>query len=501
MYRSVHIDIDRKHPMFSYFDRLTALSNNLYNATLFRMRQVMTGVKKSDTERQENEKEVLTEIERALPFMGDGYSMPTEKKWLLSYKFLNALFYQTENPDYFAENLPRQSAQWTIKHVTKDFKAFIKSCKSYRQDSSSYNGTPKPPRYKKKGSHCKIDFTNQDCVLCKDDKGKQYIKFPFTDQKLKVGNIDGRLKSLSAIPYYDKYRIIVIVDDGKAAPEPTIVTKRVIAIDLGVDNFAAITNNIGEPCQLFKGGVIKSANQWYNKRLAEIVSEQTKGTTNKFKPTEASIALCCRRDNIIDDFMHKVAKNIVTWCINNEIDTVVIGENKGWKNGVNLGHVNNQNFVQIPFSRFKAMMEYLCSYSGIRLVFQEESYTSKASYRMKDVMPVYGEEGASTFKFSGRRCPTRYKGMYRKNGFRGLYKDNDGVFINSDLNGSANIGRKAFPELFVGNGREPDFTRVTTIIHPDYESAKELHKHQIEQPHVTSKAKTRRLNKKAACAS
>ena len=199
--------------------------------------------------------------------------------------------------------------------------------------------------------------------------------------------------------------------------------------------------------------------------------------------------------------MHKVAKNIVTWCINNEIDTVAIGENKGWKNEVNLGHVNNQNFVQIPFSRFKAMMEYLCSYSGIRLVFQEESYTSKASYRMKDVMPVYGEEGASTFKFSGRRCPTRYKGMYRKNGFRGLYKDNDGVFINSDLNGSANIGRKAFPELFVGNGREPDFTRVTTIIHPDYESAKELHKHQIEQPHVTSKAKTRRLNKKAACAS
>ena len=82
-----------------------------------------------------------------------------------------------------------------------------------------------------------------------------------------------------------------------------------------------------------------------------------------------------------------------------------------------------------------------------------------------------------------------------------IYKDNDGVFINSNLNGSANIGRKAFPELFVGNGREPDFTRVTTIIHPDYESAKELHTHQTEQPHVTSKAKTRRLNKKAACAS
>lgn len=498
MYRSVHIDIARKHPMFQYFDTLTALSNNLYNASLFRVRQVMTGIKKPVNERQANEVEVLTEIENALPVMDAKYKMPTEKNWLLSYEFLNALLSKTSNPDYFAKGLPRQSAQWTIRQVTSDFRAFLTACKSYRKDASAFSGTPKLPRYKKKGSHCKVDFTNQDCILYKDDKGKTYAKFPLTDAKLYTGEMcDGRLKSVSVVPYYDKYRVIFVIDDGKELPQITEEPKRVIAIDLGVDNFAAITNNIGEPCQLFKGGVIKSANQWYNKRYAEIVSEQTKGTTNKFKLTKESIALCCHRDNIIDDFMHKVAKRIVTWCVEKQVDTIVIGENKGWKNKVNIGCVNNQNFVQIPFSRFKAMMEYLCSYNGIRLVMQEESYTSKASFRMKDAMPVYGEEGCSDAKFSGRRRPTAYKGNRKGDGFRGLYKDSDGIIVNSDLNGSANIGRKAFPELFSCEGLEPDFSRVTIIKHPDYESVKEIREHQLAQPHVTSKSKIRRIAKKA----
>ena len=78
-----------------------------------------------------------------------------------------------------------------------------------------------------------------------------------------------------------------------------------------------------------------------------------------------------------------------------------------------------------------------------------------------------------------------------------LYKDSDGVIVNSDLNGSANIGRKAFPELFSCEGFEPDFSRITIIKHPDYESVKEILEHQLTQPHVVSKSKMRRMAKKA----
>ena len=38
-----------------------------------------------------------------------------------------------------------------------------------------------------------------------------------------------------------------------------------MGIDLGLDNMATVLTNTGMTPILFKGGVIKSINQWYNK--------------------------------------------------------------------------------------------------------------------------------------------------------------------------------------------------------------------------------------------
>lgn len=102
---------------------------------------------------------------------------------------------------------------------------------------------------------------------------------------------------------------------------------------------------------------------------------------------------------------------------------------------------------------------------GIRIVKQEESYTSKASFHDRDDIPVYRKGNDQKHSFSGRRAPKRYKGMYRKDGFRGLYQTADGQIINSDLNGSANILRKAFPHAFDKTGF--DFSSILIIRHPE----------------------------------
>ena len=522
MYHTIQVIIDRKHPMFNYFDNVTRLANNLYNATLFRMRQVKSGLFKEPDKRQQNEIDVLTEIENALMFMTGNPVMPTKETWFLSKKFLCALFLATQNVDYTAIGLPRQTAQGVVKQVVKDMKSYTKARKEYFKHPEKFLGEPKMPHYKDKGGHCKAPFTNQDCVLHeaasspedfdgsneeelqKNGKRGSYIKFPLTKLTLKVGDVHGKLKEVSCIPYYGKYCVCVVIDDGIKKEKPPRLRRRIIAIDLGVDNFAAITNNIGLPCLLFKGGVIKSANQWYNKRFAEIVSEQTKETQKKFKPTPESIALTRKRDCKIGDFMHKVAKNIITWCVDNQIDTIVIGENKLWKQNINIGHVNNQEFVQIPFSRFKKMMEYLCEYNRIKLVLQEESYTSKASFLGKDPIPVYEEGKKPDVVFSGKRRPTTYNGSYKKGGFRGLYQCNDGKIINADLNGSANIGRKAFPRMFTKWGCAPNFDAVEIKTHPDLDffnplTVKKTKKQVIaEEERVPSKSKQRRLRRKAA---
>ena len=496
MYHSMHIDIHSNHPMYPYFDTVCALSNNLYNAMLFRVRQVMTGIQKEPSERQANEVEVISSIESALPSMkaiNDKLQMPTASKWMLSYGFLDAYCKVSKNVDYFSEGLPRHTAQGTIKNVTRDMKAFFEANMAYKKNPSVSLGRPKLPHYKRKGGRCTAVFSNQECVF----KDGGLLKFPRTELRLHIGPVSGTLKEVKCKPYYDGYRVFVITDDGIKAPELRD-PKRIISIDLGVNNLATITNNIGEPCLLFKGGIIKSQNHWYNKRIAAIASEQTKGTTNKFVPTAQSRAISKNRDNAIRDFMHKTAKSIISWCVEHDIDTIVIGENKSWKQECGIGKVNTQNFVQIPFSMLKAFISYRAGRHGIRVVLIEESYTSKASFIDNDPIPTCGEDGASEASFSGRRAPTSYKGMRRESGFRGLYEAKDGTIINSDLNGSANIGRKAYPEMFTTLGVAPDFSKVTIIVHPDMAKATMLREHQLASraDACISTAKRRRMAKR-----
>ena len=88
--------------------------------------------------------------------------------------------------------------------------------------------------------------------------------------------------------------------------------------------------------------------------------------------------------------------------------------------------------------------------------------------------------------------------MYKKDGFRGLYVAKDGSVINSDLNGSANIMRKAFPDAF--KKVHPDFNNVTVIRHPDLKNREENHNKQLARNTGTSKSKQKRQRRKSLTA-
>jgi putative transposase len=68
--------------------------------------------------------------------------------------------------------------------------------------------------------------------------------------------------------------------------------------------------------------------------------------------------------------------------------TLVIGKNDGWKQEVNLGKVNNQKLVTIPHARLIDMISYQCQLVGIKVIIQEESYTSVANFLNLDPLPV-----------------------------------------------------------------------------------------------------------------
>ena len=120
------------------------------------------------------------------------------------------------------------------------------------------------------------------------------------------------------------------------------------------------------------------------------------------------------------------------YCLNNNIDTLVIGLNKDWKQDSNLFKINNQSFQQIPFSKIIDKIEYKCKLNNIDVIIREESYTSKSNCLNYDYIPTYKKEDSKEYKFTGKRIK------------RGLFKTDSNILINSDVNGAVNILRKEF---------------------------------------------------------
>lgn len=128
------------------------------------------------------------------------------------------------------------------------------------------------------------------------------------------------------------------------------------------------------------------------------------------------------------DYLHKASTMLVNQLISNNVCKVVIGKNDGWKKEINIGKRNNQNFVNIPHAVFIEMVCYKCKLNGIEVVLREESYTSKCSFI--DNEPIKKHDS-----HAGRRVK------------RGLFRSENGTFINADLNGALNILRKEVGEF------------------------------------------------------
>lgn len=219
--------------------------------------------------------------------------------------------------------------------------------------------------------------------------------------------------------------------------------ERCIAIDFGVDNLAAISNNFGHKGLLIKGGIVKSKNQWFNKLNAQMQSAKDQGVLLDLYQKN-----WVNRNNFMRDVMHKYADYIIKYALDHHVDTIILGSTKGWKQSSKMDKKNNQCFVGIPFDLLKKFIAYRAVQHGINILYQEEAFTSQASFKYKDDIPVYGELSEKEYdalKFSGRRIK------------RGLYRNKDGSVINADLNAAANIGRKALPDLFTQvNFERPD---------------------------------------------
>ena len=205
-----------------------------------------------------------------------------------------------------------------------------------------------------------------------------------------------------------------------------------MAIDLGLNNLATIVTTTGSRPVLVKGKHIKSINQYYNKMKAYYMGvlrqgKEPKEGSHTSKRLERLHRIRHRR---IKDLFHKASYQIVQLAAEQQIGTIIIGHNEGWKQEADIGKRNNQSFCHVPHQMLKSMITYKAAEHGMEVIFTEEAYTSKASFLDLDPLPAY--EAGQARSFSGKRV------------FRGLYNSLKG-WINADVNGAANIMRKVVP--------------------------------------------------------
>ena len=423
-YRVTQRIISSDDLLYPYFDDLCRKSKLLYNAALFRVRNIFTGYDKEH--RTENEVEVFQEVallQRSYPNM--------HVRRVISYTHLEKMMRVTENPDFFS-GLPRQTAQQMVKQSVTDFKNWLASLREYKKHPEKYLGKPKMPRYKKSDLTTVI-ITNQDAVLYRDDIGMS-LKLPLQKQRLYFSNLssDPVLKEVKIKPYYGRFLLCLTLEEPDVAFDPS--GSHVCAIDLGTDNFAAIVCD-DHSSAIYKGGAVLSKIQWFHKQRAKYVSIITKGHEKKHAVSKRLRDLSFHYANFVKDQCHKISRSIIDFCMEHQCGTLILGVNLLWKQRSNMNKINNQNFVSMPITLLRTMITYKALNAGIRIIEQEESYTSKADLIANDRIPTYGVDDKDA-SFSGKRIK------------RGLYRCSNGMILNADCHAAANIMRKAIPDIW-----------------------------------------------------
>ena len=423
-YRVTQRIISSDDLLYPYFDDLCRKSKLLYNAALFRVRNIFTGYDKEH--RTENEVEVFQEVallQRSYPNM--------HVRRVISYTHLEKMMRVTENADFFS-GLPRQTAQQMVKQSVTDFKNWLASLREYKKHPEKYLGKPKMPRYKKSDLTTVI-ITNQDAVLYRDDIGMS-LKLPLQKQRLYFSNLssDPVLKEVKIKPYYGRFLLCLTLEEPDVAFDPS--GSHVCAIDLGTDNFAAIVCD-DHSSAIYKGGAVLSKIQWFHKQRAKYVSIITKGHEKKHAVSKRLRDLSFHYANFVKDQCHKISRSIIDFCMEHQCGTLILGVNLLWKQRSNMNKINNQNFVSMPITLLRTMITYKALNAGIRIIEQEESYTSKADLIANDRIPPYGVDDKDA-SFSGKRIK------------RGLYRCSNGMILNADCHAAANIMRKAIPDIW-----------------------------------------------------
>ena len=392
--RCEQIIIKKNHPKFKIIDEMCFNSKNLYNEANYIIRQ---------------------------KFIESGE--------YLNYYDMNKEFKTHENYKLTFS----QPANCTLRLLDKNWKSYFKAIKDWKDHPDKYLGMPKLPKYLPKDGRFPWMIPNNQ-LYYDYEKSTIYIRNRHMNDYDWHCRCLGRPIQVRFIPHGNHYTMEICYEIEIEDISKDRVSERIVAIDIGVDNLVTMTNNIMESPIIINGKPLKSINQQYNKQKAKLQSDLMKRNgqhwSNKLE------TLSYKRNQRIKNYMHNASALIIKWCVEHNIDTLVVGKNDTWKQEKK----RMQNFTSIPYEMLLEQLQYKCENAGIKYIEVNEAYTSGTSYLDNE-------------------SPTKENYNKERRVQRGLFQAKN-TLINADVNGSLQIMRKVFPNSYTGYGIEVDLTPI-----------------------------------------
>ena len=410
--RVIKFNIKKSHIDYKYIKTQLIESKKIYNFANYILRQIYF-------KNSSNHKYSLNFIEEH----------PSLRELFLKYidenKQFSTLFYKIicEFSKLKKYSINLKIVQNIVDKLKNDWASYWKLLKMKK--NKTYDKKINMPKYKK--TYNLVEYNNQ--VISKKKLKLGYIGTNKMEQGIKIGN---RYKELNCKCFriYNKNDKILCEVIYEKEIDTVKKNDRVASIDIGLENLFTIAFNYNRKGISIKGTKLKAINQYFNKIKSKLQSL----LPNKQYVSKAINQLLYKRTEQLRNYIGYYTNKLIDILKNEKISKLVVGYNKEWKQEINIGRKNNQNFVSIPFRKILNILKYKLEDNGIEYKEQEESYTSKASYLDNDNIPLYKEEPKNV-KFSGKRIK------------RGLYKSKQGKIINADLNGALNILKKSGEKL------------------------------------------------------
>jgi putative transposase len=364
--------------------------------------------------------------------------------------------------NFWYKLLPSQTAQEVCKVLDKSWKSYNTLTKKKRiknRKPPSNKKTPMPITYMQNGMKHNGDTVRLSLPITLKQMVKESngIDKNFIYLQHKVFSQVSNIKQLMIFPPQNGRCDVVLnyeIEEPKLFPD----NGKYLAIDLGIHNLATCYDSANSKTFIV-GREYLAINHYFHKEIAKAQSALAKKSISQDyildgrgvsldQGSTATVSaesglssdhvsvlakqpqytskrlknLYKKRNNSIQDYLHKLTKFITNYCVENEINTVIIGDLTGIKNRItNRDKKYNQKLHELPYEKIRILLEYKLACKGINFVLQNECYTSQCAPNTPSVERKYANK------------------LNRVQ--RGLYVS-EGNIYNADAVGAYNILRK-----------------------------------------------------------